>query len=1249
VKKMFLFSGVVLVAAVAAYWLVVDRAEKPTETAYSDLAFYMHKNNGKVPRLKQRPHDWFYQQRAYPYATIPPGKHLQAIESAKQLREQAKRSGQRWVAWTEAGPTNIPGRITDLAVHPDCPDTIYVASAAGGVFKSTNLGGSWAPIFDDEGTPSIGAIAIHPDNPGILYVGTGEANSAADTYEGTGIYKTTDGGTSWTHMGLDSSYHIGRIVIDPLRPETVFVAVGGRHFGAINPDRGLYRSTNGGATWHRILYVSDSTSCIDVALHPSTGTVLAAMWEKVRYVDIYKIYGGITSGIYRSTDFGDTWNLLDSTNGLPDAADSISRIGVTIDPGSGTAYASYINLNTYNLLGVYKSTDLGQNWTRTNDGVLEDEFGGFGWYFGQIRVAPNNPDIVFVLGVWLWRSVDGGLSWQDVSGATHVDHHAMFIMPNNPNIVYNGTDGGVNYSTNMGNSWTVFANMPNTQFYAINIDPQQPQRLYGGTQDNGTLRTLTGALNDWDHIHGGDGFYVTVDPRNSDVIYAEYQWGWLRKSTDGGSSWDYVMNGIDRENDRNNWNTPVVMDHANPDVLYYGANRLYKTVDGAANWTAISDDLSGGPYPDKPNFGTIVTIDPSRNNPQVVYVGTDDGYVWVTPDGGSTWNQINGGLPSRWVTRVTVDPYDAAIAYVCISGYQWSDPMPHLFRTTDTGQSWTDISGNLPDAPVNDLMVDPAATNRLYVGTDVGVYETYDLGGSWTSITDGIPIATVHDLAFHIPSRTLVAGTHGRSMFHAYLECPDSTDNDMDGIANACDNCPDIWNYGQADADGDLVGDTCDECTDSDGDGYGNPGFSANLCPDDNCPYVYNPDQADSDGDGIGDACDHRFVDWDTVSTTCTRLIVGTNGNFGNQGHGKVNMDYASFGDCDSLNPNAWIYVYGGSPVICYIDGNDTIANWTIWGKDSFNLVDDRNQPVPTVVTSEYEVYESGTFVTCDSTIALEKTWWAPQPPDTGQFVIQCLRLYSYDGLSHSGLAIGEAIDWDIPSDNNVDNNGGFYAGEKLVYLQGLESDGMGCQPNDHRFGGQAFIGFSVNDTCSIDTTSEPHGAYTISNEVYVWPNNGFVASQLYEKMQETGYSAYPTAVDQSIIMTYFAGYNLNDDDTLYVYSVIASVQNGTVDSLYENVQKAKQWFLDHVAPSCAPLCIPPLRGNVDYDPSDAINVGDLAYLVAYLFDQPPGPAPPCFEEADVDASLSINVGDLAYLVSYLFDQPPGPAPVPCP
>jgi len=476
-------------------------------------------------------------------------------------------------------------------------------------------------------------------------------------------------------------------------------------------------------------------------------------------------------------------------------------------------------------------------------------------------------------------------------------------------------------------------------------------------------------------------------------------------------------------------------------------------------------------------------------------------------------------------------------------------------------------------------------------------------------------------------------------------------DSDGDGFGdpghpeNDCpdDNCPLVYNPAQEDRDRDSVGDSCDACTDSDGDGFGNPGFPYNTCPDDNCPYAYNPGQTDSDGDGVGDACD-----WDTVRTTCTRLVVGPGGNSGNGGYGTYNLDYAAFGDCD---PNADVYVFDGSPVVCYmrVDGDNIqyFDNWALWFKNSYIIVYDRNLAVPTVVTSEYEKYETGTFVTSDSTLALEKTWWAPKQPDSCEFVIQCLRLYSYNDSSHWGLTIGEAIDWDIPSDwTQAENVGGYSSDHKLIYEQGIESNGQGCQPNDARFGGEALLGFYMNDSCALDTATGPYGAYTADNATWVWPHNGFVAEELYNNMQQPGYSADPDQTDQHAVMTYFVDYTIGAEDTLYIYSVITSVQNGTVDSLYENVRKAKKWFLDHIRPPCQGVCcIPPLRGNVDYDPSDGINVADLTYLVEYIFFS--GDSPPCPEEGNVDGDGGINVVDLTYLVNYIFFG--GPAPAACP
>jgi photosystem II stability/assembly factor-like uncharacterized protein len=834
----------------AVIWINSDRLQEKSRTDFHDPIYAQLKKLGKIKTAKQMPNDWFYMQRAYPYESIPEGKYLAAIEEARELRKTSGGEKSRAGEWLMAGPTNIPGRITDLAVHPDYPNTIYAGSAAGGVFKSTDGGATWTAIFDDEGTQSIGALAIHPDNPNTIYVGTGEANTAGDSYEGSGIYKSTDGGVSWTHIGLSQSYHIGRILIDPEHPETVFVAASGQLFGT-NPERGVYRSVNGGATWEQMYYIDDTTACIDIAIQPSTGTLLAAMWTRYRG-RTHRIVGGVNSGIYRSTDYGETWTRL--SNGLPAPADTVGRIGITIDSLSQTVYAIYCNHPGY-FMGIYKSTDLGDSWTQTNDGDLYDLVSSFGWYFGVIRVVPGEPDVVFAMGVDLYRSTDGGASWSDVSGVMHVDHHAFYIHPTNAELIYDGCDGGINVSYNQGDSWTRLYDMPNTQFYAITIDKTNPDRLYGGTQDNGTMRTLTGGTDDWVRILGGDGFYTSIDYTDPDIIYAEYQWGYLFKSYDGGYYWYWALGNIDYEAYRHNWCTPFIMDPGDHNTLYYGANVLFKTTNGGDYWEVISGDLTNGPGPGNLTYGTITTIDVCPIDGSVIYVGTDDANVWVTTDGGGDWQNISAGLPDRWVTRVAVNPYDPAVAYVTFSGHYMSDSTPHIYRTENYGANWSDIHSNLPNGPINDVIVDPSFDSTLYVGSDVGVFYTSNLGQSWAPLGTDMPIAPVHDLDFNNLTRTLVAGTHGRSMYKIDVGCT-GADSDGDGVPDPCDNCPASYNPLQEDYDYDSVGDSCDNCIDS--VNINQSDIDSDLIGDvcDNCPDNYNPGQEDSDADGTGDACD---------------------------------------------------------------------------------------------------------------------------------------------------------------------------------------------------------------------------------------------------------------------------------------------------------------------------------------------------------------------------------------------------------
>ncbi|MCW9095102.1 MAG: T9SS type A sorting domain-containing protein [Ignavibacteriaceae bacterium] len=528
--------------------------------------------------------------------------------------------------------------------------------------------------------------------------------------------------------------------------------------------------------WENKLFISDSTGCIDLAINPlHPDTIFAAMWERIRRPDRLS-YGGPSCGLYRSNDGGENWTEL--VNGLPNNSPNIGRIGISICASSpNIIYTIYADDVGY-FDGVYKSANNGDSWTRTNDGSLSGFYSSYGWWFGNIRVDPSNPDNVFVMGLDVYKTTNGGGSWFSSSGGMHVDQHGMYIHPANPNFIVAGNDGGVYKSTNAGSSWNFITSMPITQFYTCDVDYQLPNRYYGGTQDNGTNRTLTGTPNNWQQIYGGDGFYVLVDPSNNNYVYAEYQYGGFARSTNGGNNFSYGLNGVPGT-DRFNWSTPFIIDPTNPAKLYLGTHRLYKTTNRAVSWTPISTDLTNGPPTGNQVYGTITTIASAPSDTNVVYVGTDDGNVQVTIDGGANWTKISNPLPVRWVTRVAVDPYDAMIAYVTLSGYRYDEYLPHVFRTTDAGVNWVSISSNLPDAPVNDIIVDPDSAGRLFVATDVGVFVSDSLGNSWNYLGENLPNSPITDLVLHNPTRTLIAATFGRSMYSINLTPVTNVKNDI--------------------------------------------------------------------------------------------------------------------------------------------------------------------------------------------------------------------------------------------------------------------------------------------------------------------------------------------------------------------------------------------------------------------------------------------------------------------------------------
>lgn len=705
------------------------------------------------------PNEHFYNQRAYPDNFI----NREVIKrTTLEVREKMTAKASPGT-WNLEGPINIGGRITDLAISPANDDHFYLCTAVGGVFRSYDRGVSWQPIFDGQEKYSIGNIAIAPSDASRIYVGTGEANGSATSgaFFGDGVYRSDDGGDSWTNIGLDGTDHTSRIVVDPSDPDRLFVATTGVLYGK-NFERGVYRSEDGGANWDHVLFVSDSTACIDLVMNPlNPDTLFASMWERIRY-PWQRDYGGPTSGVYRSTNGGDSWQLL--TGGLPVSGSETGRIGLAISESNpNVVYASYAyNSITNEFDAMYRSIDNGSTWTEITGGQLAGSYATFGWYFGNVRVNPNNPDDVIMLGQTLWRTQDAGANWFQVSGM-HVDHHGMQFSKTDPDLVLAGNDGGAYISEDGGNSWSHFDNLPITQFYNIEVDEQLPQRVFGGTQDNNTLRTLTGSTNDWHAILGGDGFHVIVDPTNSDLVYAEYQWGNFFRSVDGGDNMIQAMDGID-VNDRTNWNTPVVISPFDPDVLFYGANRLYQSFDNAQWWDPISPDLTGGQHPSGSlSYGTLTTIAPSHNNLDVIYTGSDDGNVNVTVDGGGNWQTVNTGLPNRYVSQIAIHPNHDATAYAVFSGFGYLDYTPHIFKTVDYGQNWVSISGSLPDMPLNSIQLWPEE-NLIFVAGDMGVWYSADDGLTWDVLGNNLPMTIVANLRLHKPTSTLYAGTFGRSI-----------------------------------------------------------------------------------------------------------------------------------------------------------------------------------------------------------------------------------------------------------------------------------------------------------------------------------------------------------------------------------------------------------------------------------------------------------------------------------------------------
>ncbi|MFC0438139.1 glycosyl hydrolase [Kutzneria buriramensis] len=694
------------------------------------------------------PADYSYVQKTVPGQTLP--RHAYDIAAA-QARHLPKVGG----AWQSLGPTNIGGRVVGLAMDPTTTDALYAASASGGLWRSTDAGRTFTAAWPQDSTQAMGAVAVAPN--GTVYVGTGEPNPGGGsvTYEGTGVYRSTDHGANWQQVGLPDSGTIGAIAIDPTNPQRILVAANGSLYNA-GGDRGVYLSSDAGSTWHKVLDVPNAfTGAVDVQFDPADPhRVYAALWDHRRQPD-QRVYGGVGSGLYRSTDSGATWQQLGG--GLPATGPDVGRYGFGISASQPGRMYAIVGTTAGSYGSAYTSADAGATWTRLpDDAELVDSQSSYSWWFGKIWVDPTDANHVQLAGVPLVTSHDGGKTWT-ADDAVHSDQHVIVWDPRHPKRVYLGNDGGVYRSDSNGDGgWTHATVEPFTQLYSVAITAADTSRVSGGAQDNGSLRSWGGTR--FNEYFGGDGQENLISPANDNIVFACLQYGECARSTNGGSSMTDFTGATTA--DRRNWLTPVQFDPTNPKVMYYGGNRLNRSTDGGVTWTAISPDLTGGPGKDDFPFGTITTV-AAATDQHTVWVGTDDGRVWVTHNLGATWTNVLTGQP--WVTRVVPDPQSPNSAYVTLSGYRSGSAQPHVLRTTDSGGHWTDLSGNLPQAPVNTLVI--GAGGILYAGTDQGVFTGTAGSAQWARLGQNLPLVPVDDIAYDPSHHRLVIATFGRGFY----------------------------------------------------------------------------------------------------------------------------------------------------------------------------------------------------------------------------------------------------------------------------------------------------------------------------------------------------------------------------------------------------------------------------------------------------------------------------------------------------